>query len=191
MRTLRNIPFLLVALAGCACFSSCDNMSGNNDILYDFAGVGVNIALVDADGNNLLSPDTDGNWIGEDMFASCDDKTYTVSWEYILFDSEHQSRMYLPTFYGLICRPKISWNGTSWQMEKNNNQLLFGEFSGHSNQHKNIVFGIDKLNTVWNIELDYTLTWHKGEPKTKKTIRINGQPVENGVVTIVLPRNTK
>lgn len=189
MKTLRHILILLGTLTSCACLSSCT--SDNGDMIYDLAGVGVEIKLVDAEGNNLLSPDTEGNWLGEDMFASCDDKTYPVSWEYILYDDEHESRMYLPQFYGLACFPERKWDGTAWTPVKNDNYLLFGEFSGHGDQHKIIVFSIEKLNTVWKIELDYTLTWVKGEPNTKRSLKLNGKAVEKGPITIALPRNTK
>lgn len=192
MKTLRHILFLLAAIAGCACFSSCDeNIADQDYIIYDFAGVGIDIELVDADGVNLLSPDTEGNWIGEDMSAKFDDKVYPVSWEHILFDTEKQSRMNVPTFYGLACLPKTKWNGTYWETLRNDNYLIFGDFSGHQNQHIDIVFGIEKLNTVWKIGLDYTLTWNNDKPQTTTTVKLNGKQVENGIVTIVLPRNTK
>ena len=54
-------------MTAAACSDNNDDMP-DDDMIWDISPVVASIQLVDEDGNNLLDPEVEGNWIGEPMW---------------------------------------------------------------------------------------------------------------------------
>lgn len=103
----------IILLAVMPFVSACDN--GIEDRVWDFDPIVLSIEVVDAQGNDLLNPNTAGNISEKKITATIDGKTYTNNYA--------TSRYYLPNLFGL--KTQKGPNGKY--------QLLIGEFDATKN----------------------------------------------------------
>lgn len=60
MKATHTLYLLFITLLCVAGFTACDD-SGSDDMIWDFAPIELHIAVQDAQGNDLLNPETPGN----------------------------------------------------------------------------------------------------------------------------------
>lgn len=84
---------ILALLVPCLSLTSC---SDDDDIIWDFLPVEVNVHIQDTDGNNLLSPLVSGNLQGKKIVSNYEGQEYELNW-----DPTDRSRYYMPAFSGL------------------------------------------------------------------------------------------
>ena len=60
MKATHTLYLLFISLLCVAGFTACDD-SGSDDMIWDFAPIELHIAVQDAQGNDLLNPETPGN----------------------------------------------------------------------------------------------------------------------------------
>lgn len=185
----KTMSFVLAVFASTMLFSSCVEGSGDSDdiVFWDIAGVGVDIRIVDEDGNNLLNPTVEGNWIGEGFGVAYKDELYTPTWKYV--GEENGSRKYFAKFYGLECLPVREWKDKGgWTKVPNEYYLSFGEFQGDQNQDVEFDFLVFERNCVDHIEMKHRIVWKNNEPHTSTEVTFNGKRVEGRTIEIVLPK---
>lgn len=170
---LITVPFIL---------TGCGNGDGDDDMIWDFNPAGIEIMIVDEQGNNLLNPETEGNWMGSEFQVECDDELYTANWT--AQDNEPGSRFYMPTFMGL----KAERVFITSPEKSNDYYLYFGEFDGSCDQDIEMKFAVPGRNGLDNISLSHRVTWKKKNPEVTNTITLNGQQYDGSCVRIVLPR---
>lgn len=176
---MKHLLKLLLMLPAFMAFTSCDNDGPEDGVIYDIRPVGITIKLVDADGRNLLDPDVKGNWVNCPMTVGYNEEAYPAQWE--LPEQHRATRAIYPMFYGLI------WSGAlPWQDPKLNT-LYFGEFNGESNHKIEVSFGLEELNTVYEIVYDHKIEWKKHKPHFNDHIYLNGKRYDGSTVEIVLP----
>lgn len=176
---MKKIFGLLILVAYVLCMTSC---SEEGDVIWDVAPAGIEIQLVDEDGNDLLNPEVEGNWVGAAMQISYDGETYDAIWS--REDIKPRSRYYMPTFIGLV------WNGALYDDNKDYN-LYFGEFEGTENHDMHLTFSIDGMTTVYEFEYKHDFSWKKNEPNSDNHIIYNGKKIEGSTIVLTVPRNTK
>lgn len=180
---MRKVLDLFVFTCIILCATSCSKDSGGSDapddLIWDIYPTGVAIYLVDKDGNNLLDPDTEGNWVGEQMSISLNDDDYPAIWTYD--DYQSGTRAMKPVFHGLV------WSGIFPYADQKGAHLYFGEFDGASNHHMSLTFGIDMLNTVFDFKFTHTINWVKNEPEISNYITYKGKEIKGNKLEIVLP----
>ena len=164
-------------MTAAACSDNNDDMP-DDDMIWDISPVVASIQLVDEDGNNLLDPEVEGNWIGEPMWIEWNDKAFDVVWK--RDDLQLPTKAILPLFYGAV------WTGV-WT--DNKYRLCFGEFSGESSQNLKLTFGITAINTVYEFEYSHRLVWKNKEPHFDDHITYKGKQIEGNTLTLILPKN--
>ncbi len=164
---------MLLAMAAC----SKDDDMPDDDVIRDIAPASVLIQLVDEEGNNLLDPKVQGNWIDEPMWVECRDEAYEVKWA--RQEVTPQTRVYMPHFYGAL------WSGI-WTDKIYS--IYIGEFDGASSQDLKLTFGITAINTVYEFEFYHRLVWKNKEPHFDEHITYKGKQIEGNTLTLVLPK---
>lgn len=177
---MKKIFGLLVVAASMTCTTSCTEEEG--DAIWDVAPAGIEIQLVDEEGNDLLNPSVEGNWVGEAMQISYDGESYDAIWS--REDIKPRSRYYLPMFIGLV------WNGALYDDNKDYN-LYFGEFEGTKNHDMHLTFSIAPINTIYEFEYTHDFSWNKNKPNSDNHIIYNGKKTEGSIIVLTVPRNTK
>ena len=85
MKATHTLYLLFISLLCVAGFTACDD-SGSDDMIWDFAPIELHIAVQDAQGNDLLNPETPGNiakqgikaiYNGDDTF---DNEKVIIDW---------------------------------------------------------------------------------------------------------------
>ena len=119
-----------IALTGCS-----DN-DKKDEPIWDFAPVSIGFKITDTDGNNLLHPDTDGNWVNSDFTIVYDGMSYPTVWDYDMGNPHiygydyPKSKAYLPAFRGLIyTQASHFWIDGQWVQTTEMPILSFGEFA--------------------------------------------------------------
>lgn len=164
---------MLVSMAAC----SKDDDMPDDDVIWDIAPADIIIQLVDEEGNNLLDPKVEGNWIDEPMWVECRDEAYGVEWA--RQELTPQTRAYLPHFYG------AQWSGI-WSDKVYS--IYIGEFDGASSQDLKLTFGITAINTVYEFEFYHRLVWKNKEPHFDEHITYNAKKIEGNTLTLILPK---
>lgn len=155
--------------------TSCGDENGDDDMVWDFAPYEVRVRIVDGGGVDLLSPETgEGSLYGELMYMVYNGEQYMLEWPESL-----QTRYYMPHFYGLKLAQYESSDGPRYE-------LLFGEFDGEVSADRSMQFLIHNINTVFDINVSNRVEWKKGKPDVTRAYWLNGQLVENGIITITL-----
>lgn len=163
-------------------FNSC-----GDDTIWDIAAVGIDIHIVDAQGADLLSESTEGNWVGYEFKGLYADEEYTADWS--ILEKIPGSRYYMPHFDGLIASQDYKWDGYSWSSVPGCYKLCFGEFDGAKNQKITLIFSVPELGRDYTIELTHRISWKRNKPKMNTHISIDGgKETEGESVEIVLPR---
>lgn len=166
-----------IAIIGIVFVSSCDGPE--KDMIWDISPVGIFIDLVDEDGNNLLDPNVEGNWVGCLMTIKYDEEDFPALWE--MPDRENLTRYYMPMFYGFI------WEGAFNRPNNNFYSLYFGEFTGDQNHKIAVTFELEGHDSVYEIVYDHKFKWKHKEPHFDDHIYLNGKKHDGCSVEIVLP----
>lgn len=161
MRTI-HIPslYLFCLIVSTACAS--DN--GDNSMIWDFAPIELHISVQDAQGHDLLNPETPGNIAKQGIKAIYKDKIYKKD------VPVNQTKAYKSRFNGLQTQ----------KTEEGKYFLTFGEFEG------NETFKDEKIIIDWNdgtqdvITFSSKLTWKsQNEPVFSRKFYLNGE--DNGL----------
>lgn len=151
---MKRVLYLLGAVllsAGCGYF-----------MIWDIAPVEVAMEVVDAEGNNLFSESTPGNWLQDRVTATFEGETYTYP--------QVETRAYLAIMNGLVVR---DYHG-QWGM---GTALVFGELSGETDRHSDLVITWPD-GTTDTITIDNRFSWGvTGNPHKKTSFKLNGEAV--------------
>lgn len=165
MKTKHLIGFCLLSLLCAVGFTACDEIEteGDDMILWDFVPIELCIAVQDAEGNDLLNPDTPGNIANQGIKAIYKETIYEKD------APISQTRAYMPRFTGL--QTIKSKEGVYF--------LTFGEFAGDK------TFDNEQVIIDWNdgtkdvITFSNKLSWKsKNEPVIDRTFSLNGKETE-------------
>lgn len=153
----KTIVCLLLCTLGMGMFTACHDEDNPDNIIWDYAPITLYLHATDAEGNNLLDPDYEGNILGRNISATFGDSTYHI------YRREAETRYYLAHFYGLYLWTDIE------------PCLTFGEFQGErtytnesvtidwQNGQKDVITFSNKLIKAGKIERSYTLNGKKHE----------------------------
>ncbi len=159
MKTLRLYLLLVPVMFLTACEI---NLNPGCDEIWDFNPMDITFSAVDADGNDLLDPDSDLN-ILDGITVKYKGQVYTIGEP----DEGPGTRAYHPRWQGLYV----------WHPEGDGCHLLsFGEFSPDFGNHRN-----DKLTIDWGngtkdeITFDFYVTWKRCDPVVHRKFLVNGK----------------
>ncbi len=176
------LGFLAVSIALLVTSSCTEEGDGPEEgVIWDTAPTGVIIKIVDEADNNLLDPNVEGNWVGEDMFITYKDEEYPVDWEWD--GTPVKTRMIMPYFSGL------TWTGNLRGSEEKDYWLNFGEFSGEGRHDLSLTFHIPELDTNYVFKYTHEVIWKKHEPHVNDHIIYDRRELEGNTLTLVLPQN--
>lgn len=158
----------VVVLAGCS--SSDEPEEG---VVWDISPVTVLVDVVDADGNDLLNPEVEGNIV--DGAASVDYKgqTYPVSWRTPYYGYEG-TRAYRATFQGALHHPVDRFKPVSAQ---NPWILEIGELAGDENYDVTMQLKISEK--TYSIRVVNEFSWKKHNPRIETTVYLDGVKQES------------
>ena len=148
------------------CSESDDTVS-----LWDFYPIELKMYVMAPDGSNLLDPRTENNLLDSDIKLIHNGTAYKLNYNYVNDDDKVATRVYLPTFYGLVLRKDK--NGTPY--------LYVGEFDGGKDFENEIItldWGDGTYNTV---NFDSKLTWRKSEPIFFRNFYLDKDWTENPI----------
>lgn len=165
MKATHTLYLLLISLLCVTGFTACDKSdngfdNGDDYVIWDFYPIELSIAVQDAQGNDLLNPETPGNIAKQGIKAIYNGKTYEKD------APISQTKMYLARFYGL----------QTMKSETGKHFLTFGEFNGAG------TFNNEKVTIDWNdgtqdvITFSSKLTWEsKNDPVINRKFCLNGE----------------
>lgn len=138
--------------------------SDEDDLIIDYAPINFYFEIVDASGNDLLNPDSEGCF-GENFTLEYEGQSYDCVWE---APAMPESRYYATTFNGLFFNHYI-------YHDKGACRLTFGELDGARN------YDIDMVLT----EPDgtrHTIHYYRKVKKldVKETLKFDGKTVKDG-----------
>lgn len=154
------LVFSFILLSGC-----------NKDVIWDIYPVVISVSVVDAQGNDLLNPQTPGCLDAGKIKAIYKGQEYKCKDPYKI-----KTKAYMPRFYGLeLC--KYSYSQVYL--------LNFGEFDGAQDYKNEVVFLVweDGSSDKICFSRDYKMK-RKG-PKVKEKWFLNDTPVSSEVIRIV------
>ncbi|MDE5869985.1 MAG: hypothetical protein K2H18_07110 [Muribaculaceae bacterium] len=175
----RSIVSILIALLPLMWLTSCNNE--DDVIIWDMYPVNVMIHIQDADGNNLLSPNFNGNILGKKIVAIYQGKEYELEW-----DNNNKTRYYAPSFTGLTLKQGYSETEEGYEPDPNKQYLNFGEFDGAENQNITLLLRIEDVSENWDISVRHNIKWKGNTPKVTNTATLNGEKVSYDNITIII-----
>lgn len=161
---MKNL-LLYFLLIPAMCLTACDidlDLDRGCDAIWDFTPMDITFSVADAEGNDLLDPDSELN-ILDKITVRYNGKEYSVG----ELDGNPGTRAYMPHWEGLYTR--YSKREGCWL-------LYFGEFSPDFGNHRN-----DKLTIDWGngtkdqILFDFYVTWKKCDPIVHRKFLVNGK----------------
>ncbi len=161
MRTAHILSLYLFCLI---LFTACSSDNEDNNMIWDFAPIELHISVQDAQGHDLVNPETPGNIAKQGIKAIYKDKIYDKD------APVNQTKAYMAQFNGLQTE----------KTKEGNYFLTFGEFNGDK------TFTDEKITIDWNdgtqdvITFSSKLTWKsQNEPVFDRKFYLNGK--DNGV----------
>ena len=182
MKKIFSLFVFSVAMMGLAACSEEGNDIKGNDIIWDIAPSEVRIQLVDQNGNNLLNPNVEGNWVDEPIELSTSDESYAAVWS--RDELRPQSRAYMPKFLGLVWGEVIKGSNDSGYY------LYFGGFPGDSDYDMSLVLSIPGIDSKYKFEYKHDCDWKNNEPKISNHIIYNGKKIEGETIKLTVPYNS-
>lgn len=155
-------------------FVSCKDDEGG--IIWDIAPVEVLMDVCDKDGNSLLTPDTPGSVVGEEMTIQYEGKTYPIQWQ---TDIPQPSRAYLAVFNGMWHHRLNSYNPS---LDQNIWTIRIGELPGDETRDYTLPITFrGKTHT-----LHISRKWYGVKNKKNKTvITFDGKRVDGYTVRLI------
>ncbi len=171
--------FMLAALLPMLMLTGCK--SDDDDVLiWDIYPITMYVYIADADGNNLLDPEVEGNIVDQPMTVEYKGMSYDVQWK-TLWPDHSDTRAYLARFHGALHHPADVYNPASadnpWVLE-------IGELPGDEDYDETIL--LKYKNKVFNIRVVNKFTWTKGKPNVDAVVYLNGQRLPDRRLKIVL-----
>lgn len=141
----------------------------------------IHIFIKDADGENLLSAETEGNWCGQPFQALYDDSLYTTIWS----DTIKPFDPWFPHFRGLVAWPKqLNPSDTI----STYTCIDFGEFTGSESLEFEFKFFVPGYDIPYDIRYEQILNYDRGLYNNDETLFINGVVHKGRYMTITLPK---
>lgn len=164
MKIKHLLAFFMFYLLSAICFTACDELdTEGDDMIWDFAPIVLYISVQDADGNDLLNPETPGNIANQGIKAIYKDNIYEKD------APINSTKAYLARFMGL--QTIKSKEGVYF--------LTFGEFQGEK------TFENEQVTIDWNdgtkdiLTFSSKLSWKsKKEPVFDRKFCLNGKETE-------------
>ena len=155
----------LLAIVALLAFVSCQKQ----DIIYDIYPVVFVFEVTDAKGDNLFDESTPGNWLQQPFSATFDGKEFL--WPPV------QTKEYLATLFGFYIYPK-SYTKSDVVF------LRFGELDGAKDWDTDLIISWpDGSQDI--IRVKHTCRYSLfGEPKTHTKFKLNGEPVDGGLIRL-------
>lgn len=175
MKKLFTIFVLTVLL-----FPLCSCNDDDNEVIYDFAPIVLDVAVVDQKGNSLLSEDYENNIVGTSVTFADEEGEYPVDWEIY---KKQQSRAYLPIFYGAVYAPAKKWDGTKWE-PSDEWRIYFGELDGSKNIDRTFI--VEICGQKFDLRVTNKLKWKKNKPEIDRHFYLNGIEQENSSYNLVI-----
>lgn len=164
MKIKHLLVFFMFYLLSAIGFTACDETDTEGyDMIWDFAPIVLYISVQDADGNDLLNPETPGNIANQGIKAIYKDNIYEKD------APINPTRAYLARFMGL----------QTIKSEEGVYFLTFGEFQGEK------TFENEQVTIDWNdgtkdiLTFSSKLSWKsKKEPVFDRKFYLNGKETE-------------
>lgn len=169
-RNFVGIFLLLLCVIG---LTTCHDKDEDDFLIWDFYPIILQISVQDAQGNDLLNPETEGNIAEQGIKAIYKDEIY-------MKDSlKSRTKAYLAVLEGLrTCKDK---NGKYY--------LTFGEFNGDDTfDHEQVVIDWND-GTKDTLSFSSELTWKsKREPVINREFFLNGEKIETEYGSFVVTK---
>ena len=174
---------LLMALTSCEKLFSDDpfeqflarpNFSPKKDMIWDFSPTVFMIMVSDSEGNDLMDPDFEGNWLERPIKGTFDGKTYEGIVTKAAID-EPQTKMYLALIKGFYI---YSYDYTHTDQYI----LTFGELDSAKKWDTDLIIDWPD-NTRDVIRVQHAYRWKlDGHPEFYTGFKLNGEPVEDKII---------
>ena len=161
----------LVAMTLAIGFTSCNKNEDDNEddfMIWDFSSLEMLMVVQNADGQNLLDPNTPNNFVGD---------TIVAEWMGIKYVADTlrcmQTREYIGYMYGLV---RVQTESDSIPA------LYFGEISGHEfyDEAPITIHWPDSSKDVVSITASYKWSEKKGPHDFVRKFKLNGKVISEG-----------
>lgn len=151
-------------------FSGCGSGNNHCDMIWDLITPDVCIIVTNADGENLLDPDVEGNILNSGIKVEYNDETYPIT---------SRTRETLAMWYGLRVE--------AYAFNDDTPALKFGEFStdGYHGETFTIDWGNGKTSEV---KFDLYVTWKKCRPIVHQRVWLDGTLMSGNSLTMKITR---
>ena len=171
---MRNRIFAssLVAVVLTMGFTSCDKDNGDRLWDWDISPITALLIVENADGQNLLDPNTPNNFVGDTIIAEWMGKTYAMT-DTIPINSETARTRAIGTYmYGLVYL----------LIEDSIPALYFGQIdgAGHYDDEPATIHWPDGSTDVISITASYKWSEKKGPHDFVRKFKLNGKVISEG-----------
>ena len=166
MQAIRRHIYILIASIIALTAGGCSD--DNDDIIWDFSPVTIDLDVTDADGNSLLRAETPGNILASGLTATFSDKEYTLR----MPDDNMQSRALPARFIGLYLDENI-WMDQDMMMHSSP-RLCFGEFQGFEDFDHTVVFHFPSADRNVTVRVVSKARWKGNDPDWRLDYYLDG-----------------
>lgn len=164
--------FIGAMLLSLCCFTSCnddENLDGPApDVIWDIYPFGISIEVTDAEGNDLLNPETENSIANQGIKMIYRGMTY----EKDSLAIDEQTRAVLVRFYGL----------RTYQRNDGRYLLIIGEFYGNRDyNNESIILDWNDGTPKDTITFSHKFWWENQEPESETIVRLNGVETDNPI----------
>lgn len=186
MKKILLSSLLVMALASCGQSASDDpfeqflaqtSYQPKSGAIWDFSPTVFQIMLSDSEGNDLLDPRFEGNWLRGPVSATFNGKTYEgIETKGIGLD-EDQTKMYLAIIKGFYVYP-LEYTQTERYV------LCFGELDSAEKWDSDLSITWPD-GTMDVVRVQHAFRWKRdGRPEFYTGFKLNGEPVEDKMIYI-------
>lgn len=159
-------------LLSLCCFTSCNDNENldepDPDVIWDIYPFNINIEVTDAEGNDLLNPETENSIANQGIKMIYRNKTYKKD----SLVTDEQTRDILVRFYGL----------QTYQRKDGSYLLAIGEFYGNRDyDNEYIILDWNDATPKDTITFSHKFWWENQEPESETTVRLNGVETDNPI----------
>lgn len=166
---IKNLFGIVLLFLYAISFISCES---EESMMWDFYPIVLQISVQDAQGNDLLNPETEGSIANQGIKAIYRGEIYQKD------ESIDRTRAYQASFQGLQ---------TSQSENDGLYYLTFGEFNGDETFRKEEIVIDWNDNTSDKISFSNRLTWAtKNKPVIKREFYLNGKEIDRSGIFIIV-----
>lgn len=155
--------------------SSCKGE--DDDVMWDFSPIEIDIIIRDSEGHNLLDPDYEKNIIGSEVYMTCDDSRHDpqascvdsrhdVEW---MWGTQPVTRVYAALYYGIR-----HLNTNLYSPSTPSEWILkIGEFPGDENCDR--TFDLVINGKTHKLRLVNSFKWRRNDPQIDTQIYLDGK----------------